>query len=93
VPRAQAVQATARQERAAAAISLAANDLSYTVIRAPFDGIVGGRPAEPGQQVSPRNHVIAVTPSRDKLYVVANGSRCCGRGLDQQPVAGHRRNV
>jgi multidrug resistance efflux pump len=49
-----------RHESAAAAISLAANDLSYTVIRAPFEGIVGRRAAEPAQQVSLRNHVFAV---------------------------------
>ena len=72
VLRAQAAQAMARQQSAATAVRLAESNLSYTVIRAPFDGIVGRRAAEPGQLVSPRNQVIAVTPLRDKLYVVAN---------------------
>jgi len=72
VLKAQVVQANARQQSAAAAVRLAENNLSYTVIRAPFDGVVGRRAAEPGQEVSPRNQVIAVTPLRDKLYVIAN---------------------
>lgn len=72
VLQAQAAQAMARQQSAATAVRLAENNLLYTVIRAPFDGIVGRRAAEPGQLVSPRNQVIAVTPLRDKLYVIAN---------------------
>jgi len=72
VLQAQATQAIARQQSAVTAVQLAESNLSYTVIRAPFDGIVGRRAAEPGQLVSPRNQVIAVTPLREKLYVVAN---------------------
>jgi membrane fusion protein, multidrug efflux system len=69
---AQVIQATARRQHAAAAVQLAQNNLTYTVIRAPFDGIVGNRAAELGQHVQPGAQLIAVAPLPDKLYVVAN---------------------
>src|SRR5579864_6441211 len=69
---AQVVQAQARQQNATAAVTLAENNLAYTVIRAPFDGIAGNRAAELGQHVTPATQLIAVAPVRDKLYVVAN---------------------
>jgi membrane fusion protein (multidrug efflux system) len=69
---AQVVQARARQQNAAAAVQLAENNLAYTVIRAPFDGIAGNRAAELGQHVTPATQLIAVAPLREHLYVVAN---------------------
>ncbi len=72
VLQAQVVQAKARQENAAAAVKLAENNLSYTVIRAPFDGIAGNRAAELGQHVTPATQLIAVAPLREQLYVLAN---------------------
>ena len=57
---------------AAAAVQLAENNLAYTVIRAPFDGIAGNRAAELGQHVTPGTQLIAVAPLREQLYVVAN---------------------
>jgi membrane fusion protein (multidrug efflux system) len=69
---AQVIQATARQQNAAAAVQLAENNLAYTVIRAPFDGIAGNRAAELGQHVTPATQLIAVAPLRERLYVVAN---------------------
>ena len=69
---AQVVQARARQQNAAAAVQLAENNLAYTVIRAPFDGIAGNRAAELGQHVTPATQLIAVAPLRERLYVVAN---------------------
>jgi membrane fusion protein (multidrug efflux system) len=69
---AQLAQAKARQQSAAATVTLAENNLSYTVIRAPFDGIAGNRAAELGQHVTPATQLIAVAPLREKLYVVAN---------------------
>jgi membrane fusion protein (multidrug efflux system) len=62
----------ARQQNAAAAVQLAENNLAYTVIRAPFDGIAGNRAAELGQHVTPATQLIAVAPLRERLYVVAN---------------------
>jgi membrane fusion protein, multidrug efflux system len=72
VLRAQIVQAKARQQNADAAVQLAQNNLSYTVIRAPFDGIAGNRAAELGQHVTPATQLIAVAPLPEQLYVVAN---------------------
>ncbi len=69
---AQVLQARARQQNAAAAVQLAENNLAYTVIRAPFDGIVGNRAAELGQHVTPATQLIAVAPLPEHLYVVAN---------------------
>jgi membrane fusion protein (multidrug efflux system) len=69
---AQVAQAEARADSADAAVKLAQNNLAYTVIRAPFDGIVGNRAAELGQHVAPGTQVIAVAPTADRLYVVAN---------------------
>jgi membrane fusion protein (multidrug efflux system) len=69
---AQVIQATARQQNAAAAVTLAENNVAYTVIRAPFDGIAGNRAAELGQHVTPATQLIAVAPLREHLYVVAN---------------------
>ena len=72
VLKAQVVQARARQQNAAATVTLAENNLAYTVIRAPFDGIAGNRAAELGQHVTPATQLIAVAPLREHLYVVAN---------------------
>jgi membrane fusion protein (multidrug efflux system) len=72
VLKAQVIQAKARQQNAAAAVTLAENNLAYTVIRAPFDGIAGNRAAELGQHVTPSTQLIAVAPLRQQLYVVAN---------------------
>jgi membrane fusion protein (multidrug efflux system) len=72
VLKAQIIEAKARQQNAAAAVTLAENNLAYTVIRAPFDGIAGNRAAEIGQHVTPGTQFIAVAPLRERLYVVAN---------------------
>jgi membrane fusion protein (multidrug efflux system) len=72
VMQAQEVQAEARKRNADAAVKLAENDLGYTVIRAPFDGIVGNRAAELGQHVAAGTQLIAVAPPPARLYVIAN---------------------
>jgi len=72
VLRAQVTQAGARQQNAAAAAQLARNNLAYTVIRAPIDGIAGNRAAELGQHVAPGSQLIAVAPLRERLYVISN---------------------
>ncbi len=68
----QVIAARARKLSADAAVRLAENDLANTVIRAPFDGTVGNRAAQLGQHVIPALQLLAVTPLRDALYVVAN---------------------
>jgi membrane fusion protein (multidrug efflux system) len=72
VMQAQEVQAGARKQNADAAVKLAENNLGYTVIRAPFDGIVGNRAAELGQHVAAGTQLIAVAPPAARLYVIAN---------------------
>ncbi|KAA3450136.1 HlyD family secretion protein [Mesorhizobium sp. SARCC-RB16n] len=49
----------------------AARDLSFTVLKAPYDGVVGNRSVEQGDLVSPGQKLAVVVPM-DKLYVVAN---------------------
>ncbi len=72
VAEAQVAQAEAHAVTAEAAARLAANNLSYTVIRAPFDGVVGNRAAQLGQHVQPGQLLIAVAPPPPRLFVVAN---------------------
>ena len=71
---AQAALAQAQSHKATmdAAVQLAERNLGYTVIRAPFDGIVGNRAAQLGQHVNPALQLISVTPVRGQLYVIAN---------------------
>jgi membrane fusion protein (multidrug efflux system) len=49
----------------------AARDLSFTVLRAPYDGVVGNFEIEQGDLVSPGQKLAVVVPM-NKLYVVAN---------------------
>lgn len=49
----------------------AARDLSFTILRAPYDGVVGNRAVEQGDLVSPGQKLAVVVPL-NKLYVTAN---------------------
>jgi membrane fusion protein (multidrug efflux system) len=49
----------------------AERDLSFTVIRAPFDGVVGNRAVELGQYAQPGVRLLALVPM-DSVYVDAN---------------------
>jgi membrane fusion protein (multidrug efflux system) len=69
---AQAQQADAHRVTAEAAVRLAGSNLSYTVIRAPFDGIAGNRAAQLGQHVQVGQQLIAISPPADRLFVTAN---------------------
>jgi membrane fusion protein (multidrug efflux system) len=46
-------------------------NLEHTVIRAPFDGVVGNRAAEPGEFVQPGQRLLAVVPL-EAVYIDAN---------------------
>ncbi|MDR4308215.1 HlyD family secretion protein [Chelatococcus sambhunathii] len=46
-------------------------DLDATVIRAPFDGVVGNKAAQAGDYVTPGKRVMAIVPL-DRVYVDAN---------------------
>ncbi|HEY2357117.1 MAG TPA: HlyD family secretion protein [Phenylobacterium sp.] len=64
-------QAQAGVGRAQAALDLARQDQSHTLIRAPIDGVVGDRQVEPGDYVQPGTRLLTLVPLRS-LYVVAN---------------------
>ena len=49
----------------------AVRDLSFTVLKAPYDGVVGNRSVEQGDLVSPGQKLAVIVPM-DKLYIVAN---------------------
>ncbi len=72
VAEALAAQAEAHMVTARAAVTLAANNLRYTVMRAPFDGVIGNRAAQLGMHVVPGQQLLALAPLPDKLFVVAN---------------------
>jgi membrane fusion protein (multidrug efflux system) len=49
----------------------AARDLSFTVLKAPYDGVVGNRTVQEGDLVSPGQRLMAIVPTR-QLYIDAN---------------------
>jgi membrane fusion protein (multidrug efflux system) len=53
------------------AVAKAERDLSFTIIRAPFDGVVGNKSVQVGDYVTPGKRLAAVVPL-DKVYVDAN---------------------
>ena len=85
---AQLLQAGARRAQAEATVDRARTDLRNTVIRAPFDGIVGNRAAQLGQYVRPGQQLIAVAPPPQRLWVVANFKETQLHGVaNGQPVS------
>jgi membrane fusion protein (multidrug efflux system) len=69
---AQLGQANARLLGAEAQYALAQNNLAHTVVRAPFEGIIGNRSAEVGKHVVPGTQLLALAPPPEQLWVVAN---------------------
>ncbi|HUH49440.1 MAG TPA: HlyD family secretion protein, partial [Mycoplana sp.] len=49
----------------------AARDLDFTVLKAPYDGVVGNRSVQVGDLVAPGQRLMAMVPTRE-LYVDAN---------------------
>jgi membrane fusion protein (multidrug efflux system) len=68
---AQRTQATEVAKELQVAVDQAARDLSFTVIRAPFDGVIGHKSVQVGDYVTPAKRLAAVVPL-DKVYVDAN---------------------
>ena len=64
--------AEGKRAEAAASLALAERNLDQTVIRAPFDGVVGNRSAQLGAHVRPGQNLIAVAPPPERQWVVAN---------------------
>ncbi len=72
VAQAQLAQAQAHVQSADAQVQIARNNLSYTVLRAPFDGVASNRAVQVGSHVLTGQQIIAVAPLARELYVVAN---------------------
>ncbi len=60
-----------RWPRRRAALLLAQQNLTHTVVRAPVDGVVGDRQAQIGEYVQPGTQLLTVVPMHT-MYVVAN---------------------
>ncbi|WP_454812376.1 HlyD family secretion protein [Labrys neptuniae] len=71
VTQAQKAEAEQGAKELDVAIVKAQNDLDATVVRAPTDGVVGNRAAQPGQYVSPGSRLIALVPLKS-IYIAAN---------------------
>ena len=82
----QKASAEASLLNAQAQVSLAKLNLSYTEVRAPFDGIVGKHLIDPGNLVSGgQQSALAEITQLDPIYVVAN--------LSEQQVLKVRQNL
>ncbi len=64
-------QAQAVVQQRKADIEQAGLNLQYTIIRAPVDGVVSRKNAEPGMQVSPGQQIMALVPL-DDVWITAN---------------------
>ncbi|RFB78464.1 HlyD family secretion protein [Methylovirgula sp. 4M-Z18] len=71
VLQAQKVEAVKGKDELQTALDKAERDLSFTVIRAPFDGVVGNKAAQPGQYVQTGTRLMALVPL-DSAYIDAN---------------------
>jgi membrane fusion protein (multidrug efflux system) len=64
-------QAEAQAKQYQAALDQAKLNLSYTLIKAPVNGVVSRKTAEPGVQVSPGQQLMSLIPL-DDIWVTAN---------------------
>jgi membrane fusion protein, multidrug efflux system len=71
VSRAEATAADAGVKTAKAVLDQAQLNVDYTVVRAPADGIVGGKAVEVGQNIGTGQALMAIVPV-EGLYVTAN---------------------
>ncbi len=71
VLRAQGVEAEKVRGELVTTLARAERDLSFTTVRAPFDGVVGNKSVQPGQYVQPGGRLLALVPL-DSAYVEAN---------------------
>ena len=69
----------------------AARDLSFTVLKAPYDGVVGNRSVQEGDYVSSSTRLMSLVPTR-QLYIDANFKEtqiaAYGAGLEGQYPCG-----
>lgn len=71
VLKAQQVEASRTLNELQTALAKAERDLSFTMIRAPFDGVVGNRAIQVGDLVQPGQRLASLVPL-DAVYVDAN---------------------
>lgn len=69
--KAQKVQAEHIAKEIKVSLAQAKRDLSFTLIRAPFDGVVGNRNVQVGDYVTAGKRLAAIVPL-DKVYIDAN---------------------
>jgi membrane fusion protein (multidrug efflux system) len=83
---AQKAEAESTRTELQTALDRANRDLSFTEIRAPFDGVIGNKAVQPGQYVQPGTRLLALVPL-DSVYVEANFKETqLDRLLPGQPV-------
>ena len=71
VLKAQQVEASRTLKQFQTALAKADRDLSFTVIRAPFDGVMGNRAMQVGDLVQPAQRLASLVPL-DAIYIDAN---------------------
>ena len=71
VSKLQLDQARATRDAARANLAQAAQQAGYTVVRAPFDGVVAARDVEPGETVTPGQPLMRVYEPRELRIEVA----------------------
>ena len=71
VLRAQKEEAARTLQQFRTSLAKAERDLSFTVIRAPFDGVVGNRAMQVGDYVQPTQRLASLVPL-DAVYIDAN---------------------
>jgi membrane fusion protein (multidrug efflux system) len=71
VLRAQETEAERARDELRVTQDKAKRDLDFTTVRAPFDGVVGNRAAQPGALVAPGTRLMSLIPL-DTVYVEAN---------------------
>ena len=71
VLKAQRIEAEKVRAELETALARAERDLGFTVVRAPFDGVVGNKSVQPGQYVQTGGRLLSLVPL-DSAYVEAN---------------------
>ncbi|MFL5073572.1 MAG: HlyD family secretion protein [Xanthobacteraceae bacterium] len=71
VLKAQQVEAVRTLDQFRTALAKAERDLSFTVVRAPFEGVIGNRAVQVGDLVQPGQRLASLVPL-DAVYVDAN---------------------
>jgi membrane fusion protein (multidrug efflux system) len=68
---AQKLEAQRTRAELGTVLARAERDLSFTTIKAPFDGVVGNKAVQPGQYVQTGTRLLALVPL-DSAYIEAN---------------------